>query len=282
MRTYYAIPRTEIGTVTDLQVIKNAITTALNPLKTYQQAQGKLQSKELGQSIKELFGLLENKPPNYTLKAREWKKSKINNSVFQRLDIQDALSSRDSVLALRPELAEELLEVENLKLSKAHSYFTKKGDDSWKFRKFIAYDLDWPGFEARYYDVVTKLLVADPGIAKEARHYLAIYLFTGDSQEYKYRSLMDNALKNQEERKAQSATTQATETMMQATETMKATLGASTPTLKGGATVTVTVKKSQQYIQRCPPGTSDAVPFSGSWLNALLLPVVLLFLTIIL
>ena len=308
LKTYAYILRTSKKgkwNKTDLQVIRNAITTALNPLKTYQQAQERIQSKGLGLSVKGLFRLLGNKPLNYTLKPADWKRSKIDDSVFHRIDVQDVFSSRDSVLNLRPDLAQDLLDVENRKLSKASDYFAKSVN-TWKFRKFIAYDLDWPGFEARYLEVVTKLLVADPGMAKKARHYLAIYLFTGDSQDFKYRSLMDTALKNREKRKAQPTqtkqaikSTQTTEATMESmiekapkstqeeektqtiesTKTGKTAMGAhATPKT---VTITVTVRRAQ-YVQRCPPGTSGATPLSKLWLNSLLLPVVLFFLTIVL
>jgi hypothetical protein len=301
LKTYAYILRTSEDrkwNKSDLDAIKNAITVALNPLKTYQQAQARFQNKQLGQSVKGFFRLLGNKPLNYTLRPEVWRKSRIDDAIFHRIDVQDVFSSRDNVLNLRPELSQDLMEVENRKITKANEYFAKKSDN-WKFRKFIAYDLDWPGFESRYYDVVTKLLVADPGMAKEARHYLAIYLFTGDSQDFKYRSLMDNALKNRERRKAQAnQTKQGTKTTqtMEATlksmiekaqksgeeeKTGKAAMGMTATGVHKIVTTTVTVRRAQ-YVQRCPPGNSGATASSKLWLNSLLLPVVLFFLTVVL
>jgi hypothetical protein len=245
----------------DLEVIQNAISASLKPLKTYQQALQKGHKKKLGQSVKELFRLLRNKPINYTIKEGDWEKGKIHSSVFRRFDIQDLFLNRDNVLSLRPDLTEDLLAIENRKLSEGRKYFKKKEGDSWKFRKYISNNLDWSGFESRYFEVVTKLLIADPCtcMAKEARHYLAIYLFTGDAQDYKYRSMMNRALKNREQR------------AFRPTQTWGSTSG----TLTKAATVTVTVKQPS-----CATGISE-VSRIWQFLIALLIPLVLSLSTMI-
>ena len=237
----------------DLEVIQNAISASLKPLKTYQQAKGNVHKRKIGQSVKELFRLLRNKPINYTIKEGDWEKGKIHSSVFRRFDIQDLLVNRDNVLSLRPELTDDLLAIENHKLFESREYFMKKEDDNWKLGKLVSNNLDWPGFESRYFDIVTKILVADPRMTREVRHYLAVYLSTGDAQEEKYRSMMDQALTNQA--KMATLPTQSTST----------TSGSLTT---NAATVTVTVRRQ-------PCGISEASRTWQPWLSPLLISIVL-------
>jgi hypothetical protein len=251
----------------DIEIIQGAIKAAIMPLKTYQKAEEKVPKRKLGQSVKELFRLLSNKPINYILQDGDWEKGQLHSSVFRRFDIQYLFTNRDKVLSMRQEVTDDLLNLENQKLSQARKYFMKKEDDSWSFQKYIFPDLDWSGFESRYLEIVTKLLVADPDMVKEAKHYLAIYLFTGDSREYHFRSMMEEALRNRDK------------LIARPTQTLMTSWGPK-PTATG-ATVTVTVKKPAFQFSKCQNGSSTSIKMNHSLLYYLILPLGLFFIIIL-
>lgn len=176
---------------TDNKTIHDAIRAFMSPLKTYQAAQSKVAEEMLSSSLQEMLRIVSSKPVGSVLEEGDWKEGKIFTQVFRRFDVDSVLENRDALLQMNSGDSNLLQEKEYHE--KAMNYFKGIDPHSWRFRKYISRDLDWDQFERRYFEVVTKLLVADPKIHVRARKYLAQFMFTGDPREAKFQSLLKEA-----------------------------------------------------------------------------------------
>ena len=194
LRSFAELTANRILSAPDKNAIREAISAFTRPLKTYQAAQQNISEEKLSSSLQEMLRLFSTKPLGSMIEEGDWKKGNIITQVFRRLDVDSALEYRDVLAQMCP--TKDVMKQEKEYHAEAIKYFEGKDEDSWRYRKYISRELDWDKFEQRYFEVVTKLLAADPKMHERAKKYLAQFMFNGDSRDAKFQSLLKEAQAN--------------------------------------------------------------------------------------